>query len=489
MSADFDFDDQDPFADLNDFESLDDDRDGDDALERFEAEVDRRMRIAQSKKADASDRLEAVRWLGESGSPKAIVALRKVYNGETDKRLKSAAEYALGQFKMLDMTIERDEGEDVLEALERPENEWVVDLLQEITLSGGGTPKRGAPVFVKRLIMLLTLSLVFLIVLNVLALMGDDDGSNGTSVASVGEDHPSYAALQVLADLNARAQAVEQDAVALREQFAEVSNGGVLDCVATFNRAEIFIISPDTGSLHPDFVSIAIRLNSSLATVNRVLGTYDTACASGATPDAAAVTEAESLLASVVESEVPELMRLIADTETNLLAVESENGSSDDPTVEPTTEPEPVEAQVTLEPTTVPPTPIPVNVLIGHRSNLLTIIGTVNEPRGALTRLNQYWTDVQNSGTTLGCNQARPNIPNQYTAIEPEVAAAYPELQAAADEINGIGLALLANGWNAFDAACAQGNLAEQVATGLTIVQTVQSALDEARVTLQGLEF
>lgn len=208
-------------------------------------------------------------------------------------------------------------------------------------------------------------------------------------------------------------------------------------------------------------------------------------------PDAATISEADSLLATVIESDMTELSRLITGTEAALLAATDDTESSEDGDAANVTPEavEPTEILATLEPTAIPPTPIPADVVRNHRSNLLAIINTATAPRGPLSTLQQYWQDVETAGTTLGCRQATPPLPAPYTAIEPEVAAAYPELQQAAQEINDIGLQLLTTGWAAFTNACAQGTLSQQVGTGIITVQTIRGAFDSAQVRLTGLEF
>lgn len=485
----FDFQDDDPLADLDDFGDEDD---GTAAIEQFEATVEQQMAVLLNRTVDVRTRREAAAWLGESGSPKAIMALRRAYQQDADKSIREAAAYALGQFKMLDESIERNPGEDVMDALGRPENAWIVELLEDITLNGGGENLTGtgggtSPVWMKRLMLVLGLTLVFLIAFNILGLLGGGDDDGGQSVAEIGvsEDDPAYPALRELAVLRERAASVQADAGALRGEFAAAA-GGPLACAATLNRTQAYIITPEIGGYHPDFASIAIRLNASLNIVNRVLETYDSACSTGTAVDAGAVTEAESLLATVIDSDMPELIRLIEGTRADLLAEPPQPTAAPDL---PTSAPMATEFVATAAPTEIVETAIPTSVLVTHRSQLLGIINRVTELRGPLGILNQYWQDVQVAGETFGCRQIVPALPEPYTDITPEVAAAYPELQQAANEINDIGLALLESGWTAFTNACQQGTLTEQLQTGLITVQTIQDAFDNARARLEGLEF
>ena len=73
----------------------------------------------------------------KSGAPKAITALRKIYRDEKDENIKEAAEYAArASFKALDRAIKRkSKTETVGQALERPENAHIVQLLEDITIN------------------------------------------------------------------------------------------------------------------------------------------------------------------------------------------------------------------------------------------------------------------------------------------------------------------------------------------------------------------
>lgn len=66
----------------------------------YEKLTKQNMRKAvKAKQFKKNERLEAIQWLGESGNPKAIEALLKVYKKDKTPGMKEAAAYALGQFR------------------------------------------------------------------------------------------------------------------------------------------------------------------------------------------------------------------------------------------------------------------------------------------------------------------------------------------------------------------------------------------------------
>lgn len=478
---DFDFDDNDLFPP---------EADDDDPIASFEAEVARRMRVLQDTRADSKVRCEAAYWLGDSGSVQAITALRKVYHAEEDRKIKKAAAYALGQFKKLDQAIKREPGEPVEDALERDENAKIRQRLENIILSGGASKKSRLSTLLSRGALLLVLTLVGLVVLNVLAMTGDNGGGaasgGGGGIAGVPTDAPEFIALQELQTLRDRAASVQQDAAQLRDSFQAAAEGGTLDCAATFNRTAPFSVA-DIASDDPDFTAIALRLSASLNLVRRVLENHDSACsAAGGQPEAAVTEENLTLLATILDNDLPELDRLIDDVQTRLTdravpSAPTDPPPDDGPTAAPGGPP-------TDPPPTEPPTitPVPASAVRDERRQLLSIINTATEPRGALTLLRQYWTDVQTGGNTQGCGQTQPVIPEDHS-VPPEIAAAYPALEQAAESVNALGLALLRNGWAAFYTACANGSLVSQAATGIITVDTIQAAFDGARAELEGL--
>jgi hypothetical protein len=67
--------------------------------------------------------------------------------------------------------------------------------------------------------------------------------------------------------------------------------------------------------------------------------------------------------------------------------------------------------------------------------------------------------------------------------LPPEDAAASPDLKNVVEQINAA-LPLSRTGWSLFTAGCADGSIRGNVTTGLTIVDTVEAALQNAENTL-----
>ncbi|MCA9890397.1 MAG: HEAT repeat domain-containing protein, partial [Anaerolineae bacterium] len=72
----------------------------------FEARVDTYIRAAMSPKLAKNKRLKAIEFLGESGEPKAIPTLVRIYNNDKDPKVRQAAEYSLGMFRALDDALD-----------------------------------------------------------------------------------------------------------------------------------------------------------------------------------------------------------------------------------------------------------------------------------------------------------------------------------------------------------------------------------------------
>lgn len=164
-------------------------------LEKFEERMGKFMRALRSPKLAMDKRIKAAEVLGESGHIKAIPVLRSVYQAEKkkgrngDRDLMRATEYALGQFKALEMLIEREPSETYMEALGKEENEMVIDLLRDIALNNKkGKKKRISVSVLNRVAMVLAFSMVFLGILNVMS--GSGGSTDPASSGNGGDAQP-----------------------------------------------------------------------------------------------------------------------------------------------------------------------------------------------------------------------------------------------------------------------------------------------------------
>lgn len=468
--------------DFDDFgDDLDDlDAGGDGAIAQFEAQVDQKMRLLLTRKADSNQRRDAALWLGESGSPKAITALRKIYRGEKDKRIRDAAEYALGMFKALDLAIERKPGEQVTEALARDENKDIYEMLLNIALKGEMGKRKRIPVSaLVRFQMLLVALLIVLGVLNVLALMSDSDTPGTTQLRALGQANTGSPALDALADLRIVLADVQADAQTLRERLNAVNAGQTADCTLSFINRPLYRVSPSVQTDYPNIGILANRLGATSNSVAAAVTTFTDACASGQPLATDFISETLTTLATILDGDLPS----IAD------AIDSAEAAVPPPTPIPETQEVTVEAEVPTnepEPTPEPTTSVDRATLVVHLREFFAIIDTATAGRGALTLLGQYWADAARAGTTDACRLTPPLIPTPHEVPE-EVMQLVPQLRTASEEINDIGLTLLRQGWNLFTSSCANGTLSQNAATGQIIVQNVTDAFNSARQTLDTL--
>lgn len=490
MTDDFDFDD---FDDLDD-SSADNQAQ---AVERFQQQVSKKIKLLMTRKAPTEKRVEAALWLGEAGDPKAITALSKVYKGEKNKEVKGAVEYALGMFKALDLAIEREEGESVNDALYREENKVILGLLTNIALKGEFGKRRQGGILT-RLTFLLMVSLVILVVLNVVLLSGDDESDGGdnneTIISQLGQSNTGDPTLDTLADLQIMTDAMQADGTEIQTQLTDFdpSAGGVpANCAFNFNRPSTYEISDpsvvDPATQNGFFINgLFVRVNTQVDILESAQATFDGVCDT-VTPDDnptqedidGTLTNLEGLLTELdsIESGIAQLQSTIQPvvTETNTPEVI-------EVTEEPTEELEPTEIP------TITPTPAPdASVYRSYVFAMNNIINEVTEPRQALDRLEQAWADVAASGTTGACDSPAPIIPDDYTDLPDDIAQQIPELADAQEQLNGIGLTLLRNGWDLFTQSCQQGTLGQNVTTGQTMAETARGGFNNARNSLNSL--
>jgi hypothetical protein len=484
--SDTDFDDDfDPFGTDTALEGVDfgltETDDISDKIAKFNSDVEKNMRVLLSRKADWRKRREAAFWLGESGAPKAITALRTIYLGERDKRVKEAATYALGQFKALDRAIRRDKSETVGEALQRKENARIVRLLEDITLRG----RRGRRLLVPasalvRLQMVLVVTFVVLAVVNAFVLLtgGERDGLGAlplspTRVAGLAPE--AEMALDTLATLRRNVHEINRTGTILQAQYSAVIDGGELGCELIFIAVPPYTVPGQVEARYPNISILANRVNVAAAGLQTGLDIREQSCQEGRAPLQEETERATSELGQALAA-LPDLEAAVSSAEgsINIVAptevVETEEAEEED-LITPTDVPEPTpEPTATVAPETV-------NI---HVRAMVNIISNVNARQGANTTLAQYWDDIRQAGRTEGCRQPQPQIPDNYPPIPADVLAAVPELGNAADQIN-IALDLLRNqGWPLFTSACANNTLAENLATGLLITETTGSAFNVA---------
>jgi hypothetical protein len=117
---------------------------------------------------------------------------------------------------------------------------------------------------------------------------------------------------------------------------------------------------------------------------------------------------------------------------------------------------------------------------------LYAIIDNVTAPRGAATLLVQYLRDAETSGSTGGCTEPRPNIPDNYVVLPEADLDVYPELAQAVQLIN-VGLDAVRSGWITFRGLCSTGGLAQRAVAEGGLARTALNSFLAARARLDEL--
>ncbi len=441
----------------------------------FNNQVSKNTKILLSRKQSERERATAAYWLGESGAPKAITALRKVYRGESSKRIKKAAEYALGQFKALDEAIERAPGETVDEALQSLDNAEILDKLTRITLDGKMGKRVPIPIsLMTRLMMILTVTLIFLVAGNVLLLL--------LSNSNDAEETPPYnaeelVAISILDTLDFNMSAHRLNAETIQRQFAE----GTLDCEFQLRQAPQVagteLISDDYKTISEN----AQRIEGTILGLQQAYGVHQTICTEGRAPTAEENTQVESVVSSaLVTFDDVTTANQIARANIDESALTRANTVEIVPaeTAVPTESPMPT---MTFTPTPTPTsTPVPtvaISLINQHIQEISFSVQQISGPRGAINLLNTFWNDISTAGRSDGCRETIPSIPSDVGEIPQAVIDVVPRIDEARNQLNTT-LALLREGWSLFNESCTNGTLVNNFETGLTITGTANSALE-----------
>ncbi|MBC7871530.1 MAG: hypothetical protein H7Y09_11880 [Chitinophagaceae bacterium] len=477
MSKDFKFDDDlDGLDDFDDDLSAVDENDPDRAIERFDAMVDQKMKLLISRKEESQARVEAAYWLGESGAPKAITVLRKVYKGERDKKIQKAAGYALGMFKALDEAIDREGDEPVADALQRDENSLIRQLLEGIVLNGDHGKRKRLPT--RTLILLqgiLVLTLIGLIAANVLTMNTTTSTTEDVAgLPTINPTSPIGIALNEVSAMQQRVAQVRSDAEEIQRQYtaAAAQPPADINCTVVFNKPLAYTVPSQTQAEFPEIAGIAGNLNTAINTLSNIQADFDSTCQLARQPLPVDLADATR--------DLPVILNDLTSIETALETTAEELRQSAIPTATPIPE---VTSEVTEAPTitptaTIEPTPTLNPVIINsYLRDLNGILDAVSGREGARTLLLQYWTDVANSGATDACRLPPPPIPENYGTVPTDVLQVVPTLQEAVSQLN-LGLDLLRQGWTTFREACQTNTLTAQLSRGQQVAQLADSAFN-----------
>jgi hypothetical protein len=453
-------------------------------VEEFDEEVDEKIKILMGRRNDPKVRADAAYWLGNSGAPKAISALRTVYEKDTsNKAVQQAAEYALGQFKALDQAIVRRPGESVTDALGRPENAKITDRLTDIALNDmRGKRLRIRPRVMMIINLMLLLALAGLVYLNLNLPQLRRGGGAADTLRGTGT-----IAQRSATELSLRLDELQADVEELQSQLTGAQAGEALNCAYDYTLPVRFTLDPVVDARYPQIKAAAEGYNGLHEDVIAARRPYDTACQTSATISEQQTTSSLSSLETLLAA-FPGVEQLI--NEANIAAntgATSEAQATGTGAVPPTATSLPTDTP--LPPTETPtPTATPglsAQELRTYTNELYSLIDSATAARGFIPLLNQYWTEARDTGRTDGCNTPRPAIPDDYV-LEEDVRAVSPELVGITDLVN-TGLQLSRSGWDLFDTACSLQTFSGNAQIGLDTMAAARATLDEALVQLNEL--
>ncbi len=422
----------------------------------FQVDVDKRIeKLLRPKSYGAAERREAARWLGESGEIRAIEPLVKVYHKDPTPGMKETAAYALGQFKALEQALADPDEE--MKALTNLEN---IVMYREFGGRDEGS-NRGVQ-----------LGLGVLLVVLVLAGLGINVTGIATRDAAptlvAGGDLPTPTPDTIewrQTRLRTMYLDLRTDAETLRAEFQQVTREGGRggqDCSVTFNDPDEITM---TASSQPILVDIADQLNAIENNLDVVLVGFRQACR-----DNRPLTSDEVLneYADELNEAQRQLVEVVGLFETGSIEIPPTGVPTETPVPSPTPEP-------TVDPQEVN----------SHRLSLQQIITSMTGQRGAASRVQIYWTDVQETGSTGGCNQIPEPIPENYD-VPDDIAARLPDLERAETSVT-IGLDLTRRSQDAFFEACETNSLSQSVGQQVDVITTAINAFEDAQQNLDNL--
>jgi hypothetical protein len=439
---------------------------------------------------DPNERREAAYQLGERGVGDALPDLIRLYQKEKNRHVRQAVIYALGMFRAVEVAL----------ATGSRDKDEVFDLLRAV--DEGELGKRADKGALIRQIIALILSLIALIA--AYFLLPERVPTIGVGpiqiAAAVGENRA-----KLLSDLNQGFVFLRDDTNTLTAQFQGLLGGQGLGCTAFFNVPEPYQLAPGSALAYPDIARIVEDYNLGVEAFLNAYRRYEDDCFNGIPLPMDQVGAALAALAPAREA----LGRLES-------ALNAANAAAQPTPVPPTpippTAPPPTDPPAAvptdppaIEPTAAPPTLVPTAAptlvptaeptlaptieragALRHVSPLYAIIDNVTAPRGAATLLVQYLQDAETSGSTGGCIEPRPNIPDNYVVLPEADLDVYPELAQAVQLIN-VGLDAVRNGWITFRGLCSTGGLAQRAASEGVLARTALNSFFAARARLDEL--
>lgn len=423
------------------------------------------LMIIKPKQFDKAQRLEAIKWLGETGNTEAIPALLKVYNKDKTPGMKEAAAYALGQFKALD--LEYDDLEVEQDARERVDN---IILYGEI----GKTVSSGK--FIGIEIALIVLAVILFgagfVLSQTVGAQRADARATDISATQTAQPTPTPDTEDIVrSQLQAYYEALVSDADFFRQELAVATREESIDCETDLANPPEYNLS-ELWANDSNFNAISTQLNDIQTQMTDVRNAYSTAC---------------STLQPIPRTDALDYGGTILTLQQGLGTVrEAFNTVGIELTEEVfmTSTPAPTATADTLEPTaTADISDLTIPIL-----ELEQIINQMTALQSATPRTAFNWQQLVDTQQVYlsGCNQPEPTIPEDYTLSE-EFVGINPSLDSAVINVN-TALQLTRTANSAFYATCSSGEVPENAQAFLDQINLAETAFTSASNSLNNLQ-
>jgi hypothetical protein len=468
----------DDFDGFDDFGEFDDDNIGGDSaddyeesepltpqeeqrLAKFQENVKQAIRVVGNEKVSVNNRVKAALWLGESGEPTAITALRQAYMNATDKKVKKAAADSLGIFRALQQTWND------------PDSEVDVgQLLQDIIFEGKMGSVSGAVRTVRRLQGFLVITFVVMMLIGVMASAGLLKNPNAlpTVVPTLSPQPtplPTIPPTDLLDDILAMHDNLVFDAELLAERFQLSIQQRNIACDVTEFRAPDEYTLPEAFNANgfPYVVEFIGKLNTARTELETLRSVYDEACDAN-TPISVDDANTQWGLLIPLQAQLNQEFVLLLEN------------------------PDFIPGEAIATPTLRPsPTPFPTATIEPSLINqiILTVefnINDMNAERGENTLLIQFWTDLELAGTTDACKDGSPILPEDYPLTEEQRTELPIDLINAIEAYN-LGMVLTRESWALFEIACTSDN--SNIQQGKSKAELAKTSFDGALASLIAL--
>jgi cell division septation protein DedD len=276
------------------------------------------------------------------------------------------------------------------------------------------------------------------------------------------------------------------DATLMLQQMQIASRGQSIDCTLEVANASPFRMP---AGLEEDVVEelqpLGEQLNQIQADLSPIVAAYQRSCETQTAIDRqVALSYGDQIVTIQVAlrdlipqvQPLPEVMPTAEPTE--VIATATGDATSEAPSAATATEALPSD---TPEPTVTPTPAVTEREMQQTLVDMQAIIDDMTSLRGGVTVLVQYWNDVEFTGSTLGCREPVPNIPENIVLSDAMAASAPPVMLEAVENLN-LGLNLARQAWEAFTETCARGEaaLANVVAQQKVVATTAQAAFNDA---------